>query len=110
MAASERPRPRRQILELMQHVEDIPAESHLIVGGDLNSPAGDAALAPLGQRLFDTFQKGGRGWGCTGTNEYPLFRVDQIWASRGFRAVSVTAQKTLHSDHRMVVCDLMLID
>lgn len=100
---------RRQILDIMKQVEAIPAASHLIVGGDLNSPTGDGALAPLKQRLVDTFQQGGRGWGSTGTNKYPLFRVDQIWASRGLRAESVTAQKTLHSDHRMVVCDLVLI-
>ena len=37
-------------------------------------------------------------------------RVDQIWVSRHFRAESVTAQKTIHSDHRMVVCDLIVLN
>lgn len=99
---------REQISDIMEHVQGIPASSHLIVGGDFNSPPYDDTAAPLEHRLFDTFQKAGRGWGSTGTNEYPFFRVDQIWVSPTFRAESVTAQKTLYSDHRTVVCDLIL--
>ena len=92
----------------MDSVRETPLSAHLIVGGDFNAPPRDAALTPLRPRLFDTFTEAGRGWGNTGTNDYPLFRVDQIWASRGFKAESVTAHKTIHSDHRMVVCDLVL--
>jgi hypothetical protein len=99
---------RDQILEIMEHVRAIPTSSHLIVGGDFNSPPSDGALAPLQNRLLDTFRKAGRGWGATGTNDYPLFRVDQIWVSQGWRPESVTAQKTVYSDHRMVVCDLTM--
>ena len=99
---------RRQILDVMQCVQGIPHSARLIVGGDFNAPPRDAALIPLRQRLFDTFTEAGRGWGNTGTNDYPLFRIDQIWVSRSFSAESVTAEKTIHSDHRMVVCDLIL--
>jgi len=99
---------RQQILDVIQRIQSIPQSAPLIVGGDFNAPPNDAALAPLRPRLFDTFRKAGHGWGNTGTNSCPLFRVDQIWASRQFRAESVTAQKTIHSDHRMVVCDLIL--
>ena len=98
-------RHRRQILDIMRRIQTIP--THLIVGGDFNAPPGDAALAPLEERLCDTFRKAGHGWGNTGTNRFPLFRVDQIWVSQHFRAESVTAQKTIYSDHRMVVCDLI---
>ena len=97
---------RDQILEIMQHIRDLPTTGNLIIGGDFNSPANDAALAALRPRLSDTFRNAGRGWGATGTNEYPLFRVDQIWTSDSLQAESVTVRKTLHSDHRMVVCDL----
>jgi endonuclease/exonuclease/phosphatase (EEP) superfamily protein YafD len=99
---------RRQILDVMETVQGIPQSAQLIVGGDFNAPPRDAALIPLRQRLFDTFTEAGRGWGNTGMNDYPFFRVDQIWASRDFRAESVTAHKTIHSDHRMIVCDLVL--
>lgn len=99
---------REQIAELMRHVQRIPASHHVIIGGDFNAPPADDSLAELRQRLSDSFLAAGRGWGATGTNEYPLFRVDQVWVSSNFQAVSVTAHKTQHSDHRMVVCDLML--
>lgn len=95
-------------VDVMQCVRGIPQSAHLIVGGDFNAPPRDVALIPLRQRLFDTFTEAGRGWGNTGTNDYPLFRVDQIWASREFSEESVTAQNTIHSDHRMVVSDLVL--
>ena len=99
---------REQVLELVQSVQNIPAANRLIVGGDFNSPPNDDALASLRPLLSDTFKSAGRGWGATGTNEYPLFRVDQVWVSNGFRAESVIAQKTHFSDHRMVVCDLIV--
>jgi vancomycin resistance protein VanJ len=99
---------RQQILNVMESMEGIPQSANLIVGGDFNAPPRDAALSPLRPRLSDTFTAAGRGWGNTGTNDNPLFRVDQIWASRGFKPESVTAHKTIHSDHRMVVCDLVL--
>ena len=99
-------RHRRQILDVMQQIRTI--RTPVIAGGDFNAVPRDAALDPLRERLYDTFVKAGHGWGNTGTNRYPLFRVDQIWASRHFRAESVTAEKTIHSDHRMVVCDLIL--
>ena len=99
---------REQIVELMRHVRSIPESHHLIVGGDFNAPPADDSLAELRQRLSDSFQTSGRGWGATGTNEYPLFRADQIWVSDSLQPASVTAHKTQHSDHRMVVCDLKI--
>lgn len=99
---------RQQILDVQQRIQTLPRSSATIVGGDFNAPPDDTALVPLQERLFDTFCEAGHGWGNTGTNNFPFFRVDQIWASRQFCAESVTAQKTNHSDHRMVVCDLIL--
>lgn len=101
---------REQIAELMSHLQSIPKSHHLIVGGDFNSPPADDSLAELRKRLSDSFLTAGRGWGATGTNEYPLFRVDQIWVSENLQPESVTAHKTLHSDHRMVVCDLSVLE
>lgn len=98
---------RERIREVMDAIEESRA-TYVIVGGDFNAPAGDGAMTLLRSRLYDTFCRAGRGWGNTGTNEFPLFRVDQIWASRGLRAESVRARRTVHSDHRMVVCDLVV--
>ena len=103
-------RHRQQILDIVEKLEELPESTNLIVGGDFNSAPGDGALSALRGRVYETFRKAGCGWGCTGTNEYPLFRVDQIWVSRHFEAETVVARKTRHSDHRMVVCDLILKD
>jgi endonuclease/exonuclease/phosphatase (EEP) superfamily protein YafD len=99
---------REQIQEVMEGLGDRPEATHLIVGGDFNAPAGDGALGELRPRVLDTFREAGRGWGNTGTNRFPLFRVDQVWASQGLRAESVTARRTIHSDHRLVICDLVI--
>jgi endonuclease/exonuclease/phosphatase (EEP) superfamily protein YafD len=99
---------RRQIQDLMDELRSVSASSPLIIGGDFNSPPNDGALDGLRQRLCDTFLRAGRGWGNTGTNRLPLFRVDQIWASGSLHAESVFARRTVHSDHRLVVCDLVL--
>ncbi|MGZ0167972.1 MAG: endonuclease/exonuclease/phosphatase family protein [Planctomycetales bacterium] len=101
---------RQQIRERIEHLHNVPAERRLIVGGDFNAPPRDDALALLRSRLSDAFAEAGNGWGATGTNEYPLFRVDQIWVSKSLQAASVTAKKTLYSDHRLVVCDLLIAD
>lgn len=97
---------REQIEELLVHLEDQPNSSRIIVGGDFNAPAYDAALWPLREHFQETFSEAGRGWGGTGSNEYPLFRVDQIWVSDEFRIGATYSVKTVHSDHRMVVCHL----
>lgn len=99
---------RRQINDVLAQLRKVPEGTPVIVGGDFNAPPGDAALAGLGDRLADAFLTAGRGWGNTGTSRVPLFRVDQVWAGGRFKPVSVTARGTLHSDHRMVVCDLIL--
>jgi len=99
---------RRQIEEILQRIGRISKGTPVIVGGDFNAPPGDGAFHGLDERLRDTFLQAGRGWGNTGTNDFPLFRVDQVWASPQFQPKSVTARSTTHSDHRMVVCDLLL--
>ena len=59
---------RRQVQDLMDELGSVPAAGSLIIGGDFNVPPDDGALAPLRQRLGDTFLTAGCGWGNTGTN------------------------------------------
>ena len=105
--ATNRRRQRRQMRNIAERIESIPDTTPLIVGGDFNAPAGDAVSHLLRPRLHDTFKEGGVGWGNTFLSDIPLLRIDQIWTSDHFRAVRVRARKTEHSDHRMVVCDLL---
>lgn len=77
-----------------------------IVAGDFNCQSGDRSLDAMPSRLRDAFYEAGRGWGHTAVNDYPLARIDQIWVSNDWRAWQQFVQKTVYSDHRMVVCDL----
>ena len=98
---------RAQVEQIAAQLTAVPPGAPLIVGGDFNAPARDAALRPLQPRLRDTFREAGAGWGDTATNDTPVLRIDQVWVSDHFRAALVVARKTRHSDHRMVVCDLV---
>jgi endonuclease/exonuclease/phosphatase (EEP) superfamily protein YafD len=99
---------RRQIQDVVDEIQSISQDRPVILGSDFNAPPNDGALAALRQRLYDTFQQAGRGWGATGTSRLPLFRVDQIWASRDLHVKSVVARRTINSDHRMVICEIIL--
>lgn len=99
---------RHEIETVLTHLQDRAKPSHVIIGGDFNAPPYDGALWPLNDELRDTFAQAGRGWGGTGSNGYPLFRVDQIRVNDEFQIGAAFSVKTVHSDHRMVVCDLLL--
>jgi endonuclease/exonuclease/phosphatase family metal-dependent hydrolase len=97
-----------QMSGIAQQIAALPRDVPIVAGGDWNAPAGDAVFSTLQPRLYDTFSEAGRGWGNTITNEFPVLRIDQIWASSQWRTSTVVARKTQHSDHRMVICDLQL--
>jgi endonuclease/exonuclease/phosphatase (EEP) superfamily protein YafD len=97
-----------QMQQLVDHLEGSKSNIPCIVGGDFNAPAGDAVSRLLKPHLKDAFREAGIGWGNTGINEFPASRPDQIWASGDFQTIAVRAVKTRNSDHRMVVCDLVL--
>jgi vancomycin resistance protein VanJ len=91
-----------------REVENIPADVPIILGGDFNLPAGDKLFRILPPRIRDTFRTAGHGWGDTLANDIPFVRIDQIWCDGHFRPISTRAQKTVNSDHRMVICDLLI--
>jgi endonuclease/exonuclease/phosphatase (EEP) superfamily protein YafD len=97
-----------QMEEIVSRLEVLPPTVPVIVGGDFNSPAGDAIFRAFRGRLSDSFRQGGRGWGDTFSNHKPLLRIDQVWLSPQWQAVSVVARKVKYSDHRMVIADLIL--
>ena len=101
---------REQRDALQAIINDLPADEPVIVGGDFNAPVGDPVYRLMPAGLRDSFREAGSGWGNTLPNGFPLWRIDQIWISRHFCATSVVAQKTKHSDHRLVVCELRLAD
>ena len=96
---------RRQLRQIKAHISETPSAAPLLIGGDFNTVGLDRALDELRPRLTDAFTTSGTGWGATGTNDWPLFRVDQVWTDSLFVPTRVFAEKTNASDHRMVVCD-----
>ena len=97
---------RTEVNLLLHQLHRESAKRSVVLGGDFNTTPIDLVLNDLRTLLFDTFRAAGQGLGNTGTNQYPLFRVDQIWASRDIDAVSSVARRSSHSDHRMVISEL----
>jgi vancomycin resistance protein VanJ len=76
-----------------------------LIGGDFNSPAGDRTFHTLQSRFLDSFAEAGVGWGNTFRNDWPVLRIDQIWATPTLRPHAARAVASQHSDHRLVVVD-----
>jgi hypothetical protein len=85
-----------------------PNASAVVIGGDFNTLPLDTALGELRPQVADSFATRGVGWGATGTKDWPLFRVDQIWSNARLAPIQAFARKTAHSDHRMVICEGVL--
>lgn len=96
---------RQQLQAIVDHLNASAVTQRWIIGGDFNLVGGDGSLSPL-ESFQDTFRQTGSGWCNTGTNDYPLFRVDQIWIKGDLRSTVNKTFETKHSDHRAVVTDL----
>lgn len=99
---------RNEVNQLVRQLRRESSKHSVVLGGDFNTTPIDLVLNDLRTHVFDTFRAAGQGLGNTGTNQYPLFRVDQIWASRDIKALSSIARPSSHSDHRMVISELRL--
>jgi len=99
---------RKQLKDMLAKLDQDKFATRWVIGGDFNSLAGDGAMSPLRERLRDSFRDAGTGWGGTGTNDMPLFRVDQIWTSQNILPMVVTSRRSQFSDHRLVVADFFV--
>ncbi len=99
---------RKQLAAVLAALGDRPSHRPLILGGDFNAPAGDAVFRLLAPLAHDAFTDAGRGWGNTIINQFPALRIDQIWIGGPISSTDVHAARTQHSDHRAVVCDLLI--
>lgn len=99
---------RRELSEVADAIRTPAVSRPVIAAGDYNAVQGDSSTTPLQPMLRDAFSEAGVGWGNTALNHIPLARIDKVWISRDLRAAAVVAVQTQNSDHRMVVCDLLL--
>jgi len=98
-------RHRLYLAEVMMRSLEQAGNRPCLIGGDFNSPAGDRTFETLRPRFADAFAEAGLGWGNTFRNDWPLLRIDQVWATAELQPRAALAVKTRHSDHRMVVVD-----
>lgn len=92
-----------EMKEIGDLIQPLIQDRPLVIGGDFNTSPDKVIAEPLNALAEDTFAKVGTGWGGTGTNDYPVVRFDQIWLSKGLIPRTAWVQKTVNSDHRMVL-------
>ena len=99
----------KQMSGIREYFDTVEGNVPLIIGGDFNASPWTGEEKLFSPRIFDTFEKGGIGWPGTGPSHFPLWRVDQIWASKHLKVIKVRSEKSENSDHRIVVCDLCVL-
>lgn len=95
-------------LRILEDTCPFPGAQPVILGGDFNAPPSDPIQRQIRRDFSDAFIEAGTGWGNTYQRRIPVLRIDQIHATRHFTPVRCRTVTTRHSDHRMVVADLIL--
>lgn len=90
---------RARIVEIRREAGLLDNQTGELIGGDFNT------THPGMMDLNDVGRKAGRGWMGTGTNDFPLARVDQLWSSDSLIWHQAFVVKTKNSDHRMLIAD-----
>ncbi len=79
-----------------------------LFGGDFNSAASDIVHRRLDRDFVDAFTTAGTGWGDTYHRRLPILRIDHLYVTRHFTPVRCHTFDSRHSDHRMVITDLVV--
>lgn len=103
--ASIRRKHRQELTATVAEIDRLPITAPVLIGGDFNAPADDAIFRLLRPKYEEAFKSAGCGWGCTLPNEFPLLRIDQVWATSSLRPVAAWSVASEHSDHRLVIAD-----
>lgn len=81
-----------------------------LVLGDMNDDSGSPTYEVLAKDLSDSCDVHGYGLAKTWNSEFPITRIDYIWASRDFEVRSCGTLPSTASDHLPVVAELGLLD
>ncbi len=97
----------RKFAELMA---ELPANGPIVVVGDMNTPPASRFHDLLSERLTDSFEAVGSGFGNTFVwrRRLPLMRIDYVWAGGGVEPLSHRIEPPRPSDHRPVIVELAL--
>lgn len=95
-------------LEVLAQTTPFPERRPVILAGDFNAPPSDPIQSLLKRDFEDAFLASGTGWGDTFQRRIPILRLDRIHTTRHFTPIRCRAHTTKHSDHRMVIADLLL--
>ena len=96
---------RLYVADVMLRSLAVAGDRPCLIGGDFNSPAGDRTFQTLRPRFRDAFAEAGVGWGNSFPNDWPILRIDQVWATHELAPVTARAAPSSHSDHRLVIVD-----
>ncbi len=100
---------RNQLQQLLSQYEEFASDRPKIFGGDFNSPPNSNLFKILSTEYKNAFSSIGKGIGNTFTNYFPVIRIDHIYSNPDLQPVDASSIRTVHSDHRMLICDFRLI-
>ena len=75
---------------------------------DFNSSYQSNLYEVIPEKFTNAFDEAGKGVGNTFTIYFPVIRIDHIYPSNHFSIIDSRSVKTKNSDHRMVICDLII--
>ena len=99
---------RDQLVYLLEELKKQSSNKPIIFGGDFNSSYQSNLYEVIPEKFTNAFDEAGKGVGNTFTNYFPVIRIDHIYPSNHFSIIDSRSVKTKNSDHRMVICDLII--
>jgi len=99
---------RDQLQQLLSQYEKFASDRPKVFGGDFNSPPNSNLFKSLSSEYKNAFSSTGKGIGNTFTNYFPVIRIDHIYSNPDLQPVDSSSIRTVHSDHRMLICDFIL--
>ncbi|MFW5866191.1 MAG: endonuclease/exonuclease/phosphatase family protein [Armatimonadota bacterium] len=88
----------------------LPKSGPVVVAGDMNTPPASRYYRRVATRMTDSFDVAGRGFGYTFVwrKNYPILRIDYVWAGGGVDPLRCETRPRRPSDHRPVISTLAM--
>lgn len=93
-----------QVEDVLDRVGPKPA----LVGGDFNLPPNASPMLRMRERMQDSFERAGRGFGMTFPAALPCWRIDYLFASSHLQVADCRVLRLPASDHAALLTRLRL--